>query len=240
MVDFAHRSEAVDTTRLSGKLVTVSALVCHDVGTNINWTIAMRRASAADNFSVVTGLFSSGVVPVLTGVATRISATYTMGVTDGDNGLETLIQANCGAVTGKTLQVTEVQIEEVAANIAPTQFEILPSTTITDQVQRFYEVIGGYQYCQLSIGVCFVPNTGSGIVFFKRNKRVVPTLAFSSGADFRVNTAAANLVGTGISGSVYSPFSCSIFVTCSSLAAGTQNVIDTGNSNGKIYVDARL
>lgn len=246
VVDFVHRTEAADTTSLSGKQVTVSALVYHDVGANINWTIALRKATAVDNFTSVTGLVSSGAVSVPTGTATRISATYTMGASDGDNGLEALIQASVGAVTGKTPQVTELQIEGVpsATNSAPTTFEVLPIEVVRRMCERHYErsypdgtAEGTVGFSGVVVGLTQSGGLNSAFIAhrYKTRKRVNPTLYIYDPSVALTNAIMADQGGTRSSVAVHNQDDLGFLIKNSSNALSANNFCYT-----HFVADARL
>ena len=181
VVDFATRIAGEDAILYGGKTVMVSALVQHDVGSNINWSVALRKANSLDNFSAVTGIAASGAFSVPTATGTRIFVPATLGASDGDNGLEILIQASCGAVTTKNFWVTETQIE-VGSGV--TEFENLPFEQVLAICRRQYWRARTDNY---GAGYSGVSNV-SLVAFQGPPMRGIPALVYSALSDFSLQS----------------------------------------------------
>jgi len=105
-----HRIEAKDAMWLKNQNASFQAKVYHDVGSNINYTIYVRKANSADNFAAVTNISNSGAIVVATATATTIKyENIAMG--DCSTGVEIEIKIECGAVTTKNFEFTEMQFE---------------------------------------------------------------------------------------------------------------------------------
>jgi hypothetical protein len=105
-----HRIEAKDAARFKNMTASFSCKVYHDVGSNINYTLYVRKANSADNFAAVTAISNSGAISVPTATATTLKyEAVAMG--DCSNGIEIEIKIECGAVTTKNFEHAELQLE---------------------------------------------------------------------------------------------------------------------------------
>lgn len=104
-----YRMESKDAKQFKSKATSFACKVYHDVGSAVNYTIYVRKANAADDFSAVTDIANSGAISVSSASATTISfANINSGnIGDVSNGIEIEIQAACGAVTTKNFEFTE-------------------------------------------------------------------------------------------------------------------------------------
>lgn len=109
-ITFRHRIEALNTLDLSGQTVTVSAKVYHDYGSTTNVKIGLRKASASDNFSSTSAIGTDTNVAVATATNTVVSGTYTLGSTDGDNGIEIVIYHDSASVATKNFVIGDIQL----------------------------------------------------------------------------------------------------------------------------------
>lgn len=109
-ITFRHRIEALNTLDLSGQSVTVSAKIYHDYGSAANVKIGLRKPSASDNFSSTSAIGSDTALSISSGSTTTISATYTLGSTDADNGLEIVIYHDAVSVTTKNFVIGDIQL----------------------------------------------------------------------------------------------------------------------------------
>lgn len=111
-----------DSKKLIGQTVSIQARVKHDFGSALNYTIYVGKASALDDFTTVTAISNSGNLSVNSGTATVIKYE---GVALGacGNGIEIKIGIVTGAITTKSFEFTELQME-ISATI--TDFEFRP------------------------------------------------------------------------------------------------------------------
>lgn len=127
-----HRIEARDAVRLRNGPAVLSARAYHDTGAAISVTLTVNKANAADDFSAVTPVASGTVT-----AANAVNADLTLAMTDlGEcgNGLEILIKATCGAVSGKWFYLGDLQL---APGTVSTSFDIRPIAVETALVHRF-------------------------------------------------------------------------------------------------------
>lgn len=129
-----HRIESAVAKRLKNQIASFSAQVYHDVGAPINYTITIRKPSAADNFTSTTAIATGNATPVASATGVQISLpNVAMG--DCSNGIEIEIAAACGAVAGRNFLYTEWQIEEGAA---VTSFERRDFDIELSRCQRYF------------------------------------------------------------------------------------------------------
>src|SRR5512135_4406 len=131
-ISFRKRIESLDAGQADGETVTIQALVQHDVGSAINYTITLRKANAADDFSAVTDIGTSANISVPSGTPTVIS--YTVAAGACVNGLEAEFKAACGAVTTKNFYASEFKL---AVAPGPSPFELIPIGQDILRCQRY-------------------------------------------------------------------------------------------------------
>lgn len=129
-----YRIASADAISLTGKTLTLSLAVNHNVGASINYTIATYVANAKDNFAAVTATGLTSTTSVPTGTDTTISLTSAFG--DVTNGLEVIVScAPNQAITTKNFYWSDVQcnISGVALPFRPPvyKFEKYRATTLT-------------------------------------------------------------------------------------------------------------
>jgi hypothetical protein len=146
----------------------VSLRVFHDVGSPINYTITLRKPTAADNYAGTTAIATSSAIAVASGVDTLIKL-ENVALGDVTNGLEVQVDAASGAVTSKNFHFTEWQIEE--STIATT-FERRPYEQDLRNCQRFFEKGQANITKDLNSGAAV---TTQYPVPFKITKRATPT-----------------------------------------------------------------
>lgn len=121
VVSTSIRMEANDALKYVGKTISVSVKVAHDVGSNINYILALKCPSgSADDFSALSTIATSSPISVATGSGTFTTITFNNISTTAtliSFGLELEVRAVCGAVTAKTFDTTEfyVNIEPSAS-----------------------------------------------------------------------------------------------------------------------------
>lgn len=111
-VFFGQPIESINAQQLTGKTVTISAWVLHDVGSSLNYVITLTKANSTDNFGTETTIGTSGTTSVATSTWTKLTYTLTLGANDALTGLDPqVIAQSVGAVTSKNFYITGFQLE---------------------------------------------------------------------------------------------------------------------------------
>ena len=117
-----QRIPAVDAVFYKNKTCSFSAHALQDTGGAINYTVVIRKPTAADNYSSTSVISTGAAVSVPSTTGTQV---FNLGVAMGDcsAGIEIEIQVVCGAITTKNFRFSDMQLEE--GSIA-TEFEYVP------------------------------------------------------------------------------------------------------------------
>lgn len=178
-ITFRHRIEALNTLDLSGQTVTVSAKVYHDYGSTINVKIGLRKASASDNFSSTSAIGTDTTVAVATGTTTTVSGTYTLGSTDGDNGIEIVMYHDAASVTTKNFVIGDIELQ-LGTEVGP--FERRSYGAELALCQRYCVVYGGSQpYEHIGQGSAYSTSSAAIDIPLPVEMRTTPSIT-SSGA----------------------------------------------------------
>jgi hypothetical protein len=104
-----HRIEAKDACELKNQIASFGCYVWQDTGSAHNYTIYVRKANAADNFSAVTEIGHSAAQSVPSGGSSPGTFIKLEGLSMGDcsKGIEIEIKNECGAVSTKNFEQTE-------------------------------------------------------------------------------------------------------------------------------------
>lgn len=114
-----YRMEAADAVKFKNQTASFSSRVLHDIGSAKDFTVFVRKADVADNFSAVTAIADSGALSIATATNSDLNfVDISMG--DCSNGIEIEIQMEVGAITTKNVELTELQFE---LNSVATDFE---------------------------------------------------------------------------------------------------------------------
>jgi len=169
-----YRIEAADAKKYKNKVASFSSLVLHDVGSAINYVITVRKANSADNFSAVTEISNSGNISVPTGTGTLIKfENISMG--DCSTGIEIEVKAVCGAITAKTFETTEWQM-----NVGSVALPFVCGNIMEEllKVKRYFQYIGNpIAYAYQGLGMV---GTATDITMFLKHEvqmRIAPTVS---------------------------------------------------------------
>lgn len=178
-----HRIEAKNSLRFKNQVASLSAVVKHDVGSAINYTLTVRKANTADTFSATTTIQTGSATSVANATETTIKLeNISMG--DCSNGIEIEVKAECGAITTKNFWLTELQLElgtgasafdhtEFGATLSGCQryFEkSFPMATAPAETSTLAPQYSGYAYSTTSGYSNHIP--------FKARKRSGPTMVY--------------------------------------------------------------
>jgi len=106
-VFFRRWIESRDAAALKNKTTLFSVLCYQDSGTSINAFLTLNKATAQDNFGGVTLIATGPTVSLANTTATAITAAVNMG--DCSNGVEIILEMDCGVVTTKNFHATDWQ-----------------------------------------------------------------------------------------------------------------------------------
>lgn len=135
-----YRIEAKDAIMFKNQIASFACKVYHDVGSTINYTIYIRKANAADDFTGVTAIGNSGAIPVASATVFQLKF-ENVSLGDCSNGLEIEIQGACGAVTTKNFEFGEFQFNK--GNAA---FSFIPKSFKDELVACYRYYQSSYNY----------------------------------------------------------------------------------------------
>lgn len=233
-----YRMESKDAMRFKNTAVSFSVLVYHDVGSSVNYTIFVNKATVADNFTATTAIANSGAIAVATGSATKITFENINSGNIGDitNGLEIEIQIACGAVTTKNFEFGEFQL-----NKGVHAFPYRPREYALDYLlsRRYYQRLVEPHYGGGTGGSTTALSRFGG--FWPVELRTSPTVTLGSLPLYDLSTTYT--INTGGSITHYSTALC-FEVDCTSssnFAAGARPVIAyIASSGAALIADAEL
>lgn len=220
------------------RAVTFSAKIYNGTGAAFTPSILFGTPAAVDDFTTVTNRLTQALQSCPAGAWTTISYSVDISAyTNIDNGLQVEIQLPIGLlVAGKTVSITEVQLEEGGA---VTIFDRRPIGIELRLCQRYYEKLGAGP--QTFRAYMIQANTiYGGETQFKVTKRAVPatTLIGTPGTDYGI----ISLAGTFQTGFTFSttPSLTGVSVTGSKGAHGLSDASINFQPNGFVACDAEL
>lgn len=107
-VFFRRWIESRDAIALKNRNVLFSVLGFQDTGGNINAFLTINKATAQDNFASVSNIATGAAASLPTNMSTAVTAAAAMG--DCSNGVEIILEMDCGAVTTKDFYATDWQV----------------------------------------------------------------------------------------------------------------------------------
>jgi len=130
-----HRIEAKNALAFKNLIASFACKVYHDVGSTMTYTITIRKATVADNFTAVTDISSTTKTAANTTATTIALEGVSMG--DCSNGIEIEISVACGAITTKNFHYTEFQFNRGYKALA-----FIPKSYNTELVEcrRYFQV----------------------------------------------------------------------------------------------------
>lgn len=106
-VFFRRWIESRDAIALKNRTVLFSVLGFQDTGSNINAFLTINKPTAQDNYASVTAIGTGAVVSVAPNTTTAITAALAMG--DCSNGVEIILEMDCGAISTRDFYATDWQ-----------------------------------------------------------------------------------------------------------------------------------
>jgi hypothetical protein len=238
------RIESKDAIWLKNQVASFQAKVYHDTGSAINYTVYVKKANAADDFSSTTAIGNSGAISVTSATATTIKyEAISMG--DCSNGIEIEIKIECGEVTTKNFEFTEMQMELGSKS---TEVELKPFADVVRLCQRYYYTWKPTTaYSPIGLGYVW-DSTNCGILIALPVALVKnPSLTVSATmSEFRFLSGGAIITPTtmvlGDAGAFVGEMNALLACTCAGgLTAGYSVVLGANNStNCYLKLDAEL
>lgn len=184
-----YRIEAKDALRFKNGAASFALKVYHDIGSAVNFTIFIRKATVADNFTSTTDIANSGAISVPNTTATTIKfeSINTGNIGDVSNGIEIEIQAAVGAITTKNIEFAELQFNK---GVKALPFFLRQFGDELRSCQRYYEKsypiadAPGTGYSQVYSNSAETRDNGGGNTVigisakFKTRKRAAPTMSY--------------------------------------------------------------
>jgi len=168
-IEVVQRIEAANSHNLAGKTITVTATLYQNSGSSwSSCTARIFRANTADTFTAITQEGTTRTFSLANGIATKFTWTFTLSA-NATTGIELVIDTMNAQPSATGFAVAEVQLEEGST---ATPFEQRPVGLELALCQRYYEK-GGFK-CYGS-GLTLL----SGTLYFKQDKRIAPTMAYS-------------------------------------------------------------
>lgn len=236
-VQARYRMESADARAFKNQTAVFSALVQHDVGSAIDYTITVNRATAEDDFSSVTQVATT-MVNVPDAAGTVISLSADMG--DSSNGIEIIVEAASGAVTTKNFHFTEMQFE---FGSTPSAFDYRKVAEVFEECLRYaYVVRPGAVLGRVSLGQAVQTVVGQMRIDFPSAMRVAPAFSTSALADFVLGNAlstALPVTSIAVIVSYNTGISFNVFVA-SGLVVGDAVQWIANNAAGTMTLDAEL
>lgn len=176
VVYIKQRVESINALRFKNQTASFAIRVYHDVGSNINYTVTIRKPTASDNYASTSTISTGSATSVASATETLLTfENVSMG--DCSYGIEIEVKAECGAITTKNFQFAEMQLEE---GPVATQFEHVSYEQELMRCLRYREVIAGNAYNQVP-AYAYGANDAYTYIFFRAEKRIAPTVTCPDG-----------------------------------------------------------
>ena len=196
-----YRMQARTASIFKDQIASFQSLAWQDTGGAINYTIYVRKADAIDDFTTTTEISNSGQISVADQTGTKITfENISMG--DCVNGIEIEIKVECGAVTSKNFEFTEMQFElgELATSFSYDIYENQYTLGTYDQKFKANTYITGTTEIEVlsslkfaaSIGITNIPSVAFNPIDNTQDYN------FDEGSGVYSNTIRCNAIATTI------------------------------------------
>ena len=238
-ISHSIRMEAKDAIKYINKTASFSVKVDHDAGVPVNYTLVVKKANSADDFSVMTIIATSSATAVASATATTLTLN---GVAMGacGNGIELEVQAACGAVTTKNFNCTEfyADVQQTAQPYDASSYE----EEVIRCCRSLPSAVGAIDAL---IGQATSATTCTFIIPFKVCARITPTgLLLSAASNYQAYTASLGvaLVGSALSmSSAHTDMARLSFTVASGLVAGNATIVNANTAAAyMIFTGAEL
>ncbi|MDD4483671.1 MAG: hypothetical protein PHD55_04800 [Methanoregula sp.] len=236
------RIEAKDAVELKNQIASFGCYVWQDTGSAHNYTIYVRKANSADNFSAVTEIGHSAAQSVPSGGSSPGTFIKFEGLSMGDcsNGIEIEIKIECGAVTTKNFEQTELQLE---LGTVPTKFEFRSYMQEKQMCKRYFQRENEIFTNGALLMFGQVTSAIIGVIIYE----LIPEMRSSPSLVQNGTLALSSAAGgpcpvTNISISYSTSQIATIVVTASGggLVAGNATYLYASNSSGDVFLNAEL
>ena len=201
------RIQSKDAKRLKNQIASLSCKVYHDAGSAITYTLFVRKADVGDDFSAVTEISNDGGTSVEDATGTQLKFdNISMG--DCSNGIEIELKIECGAITTKNFEMTEIQLEKGSLS---TDFEQRSFTVEEQLCQRYATPL--LNAAPAFLGFASSVNTFQGTRSFPVPLRAVPVISPASytlhiaGSTYAVTISTISISGGEVNVSFSGTFS---------------------------------
>lgn len=192
VLSWRKRIESKNAVRLKNKNAVFQCKASHDVGSSVNYTVIIRKPTAADNYTSTTTIYTGSAIAVASSLVITIPA---QSVLDVSNGIEVEVQAACGVVTTKNFETTEWQIEEAST---VTLFEQRDVESEEIRCERFLPKLRASSINDfIAGGLINSPTLSSFIIPHRVQPRIAPTGLFvSASSHFTTNASSGGGAAT--------------------------------------------
>lgn len=130
LIYLRSRIESKNAKMLKNNNLSFGCLCYQDTGSPLNYTVYARKANSVDDFTTTTNISNSGAIGVASSAS--VSLKYeNFAVGDCSNGLEIEIKVECGAITTKNFEFTQLQLE-INATASAFNNELINNTKFID------------------------------------------------------------------------------------------------------------
>lgn len=241
-ITLKQRIESFVAQPLEAQTVTVQAQVFNNTGGTITPTLTVKHATAQDNWaSTVTDVNAANLQGCTNGVWTQVCYTFTASSVSG-NGLEVTIDfGNNFTTTGKSVQVTELDIRatpgtSVGLNPTPPPPEMRPVAIELDFCQRyFYSIVSSNTSFPIASGYCFASTSAAFLAVFPNTMRVAPTSITVDNVIHFTFQSAASFVASNTALDTATPYNCSVTLTITGGTAGQGGRVIFNSASGTLW-----
>lgn len=240
---FSTRLESKDTQNMGlSTYWTASVMIQHDIGSTINVSGNVFKATAIDNFTSVASLATNAgaTISVPSGVPTRVYFTFPVVPADLLNGLQFMLSIPVNAVTTKNIYTADWRLEP--GSTIGTYAEQRPYTTELALCQRYYYNVTIPTGQVLGAGPCQSTTAGWTVIPLPVAMRSYPTPTYSGPLYLLLGNTAVNITScNGVNGNANGTFVANIsWLVASGLTAGYCVQLYANGGPAYVYLNAEL
>jgi hypothetical protein len=237
-----QRIESFIAQQLEGQTVTVQAQVFNNTGGSITPTLTVKHATAADNWaSATTDVSAVNLQSCVSGSWTRVAYTFTASTSSG-NGLEiTFDFGNNFSTTGKSVQVTELDVRATpgvttGTTSTPPAIELRPYPVELQICQRYLPSFPSVPGSGQIVGVGFSGSSTTAYIYVPfpvPARAIVSGIISSSASQFNLVGVNGPIAATAIAISYFGSNGANLQMTSSGLTLGTE-FLETNSSSASV------